>query len=129
MACVLGTNAKHTAAVTEEGVLFTWGRGDGFQLGLNARDHELLPCRVGGSEVFGSPVVLAAAGSQHSAATTEDGALWTWGHCHLGHGDRQSRTRPTEMNAQVFAGAPVLMVNTIYCYIADILFTLSRYDT
>ena len=44
--------------------------------------------------------MAAAAGSQHSAAVTEDGALWTWGYGsdgQLGHGDHQSRLVPTEV--------------------------------
>jgi hypothetical protein len=51
--------------------------------------------RVGGPDVFdGSRVVIVAAGECHSAATTEDGALWTWGegdNGRLGHGDDEAR--------------------------------------
>ena len=48
----------------------------------------------------GARVVAAAAGVSHSAAVTEDGALWTWG-CgedgRLGHGDQEHRFVATEV--------------------------------
>ena len=50
--------------------------------------------RVGAGAFGGARIVAAAAGRSHSAAVTEDGALWTWGDGddgQLGHGDHQSR--------------------------------------
>ena len=83
---MVSCGAHHTLAVSEDGSLWSWGKGDDGALGLNAREHRLLPTRVGGAEVFGSRVVLSAAGSCkngqsgsfHSGCVTEDGAVWTW---------------------------------------------------
>ena len=51
------------------------GRSDKGQLGLGeAYGHNMLPAYVGGREVFdGEPVIMAAAGTQHSAGVSKDG--------------------------------------------------------
>jgi len=51
-----------TLVVTEDGVVCAMGRGSEGQLGLNNHEHQLLPARVGGREVFDAPMVLVAAG-------------------------------------------------------------------
>ena len=66
-----------TLVVTEDGGVCAWDRGS--VLGLNSREHQLLPARVGGREVFHAPMVLVAAGAGHSAGVAADGTLWTWG--------------------------------------------------
>ena len=109
--------AFHVAAVTEDGELFTWGRGMDAQLATGGLANELLPRRIG--LLGGFRVVAAAAGHSHTAAVTEDGALWTWG-CGratglmdnfsewevpkqgslLGHGDKEERWVPTVVSVQ-----------------------------
>ena len=92
----------HTLVVTRDGALWACGQGEYGQLGLNDEivsdadsDDELFApvldsdrpsfARVGAGEFGdhvafgGASVVVAAAGHNHSAAVTEDGALWTWG--------------------------------------------------
>ena len=63
----------------EEDVVWAFGSGGARQLGLNTRDHQSVPARVGGLEMFGSGARAIAAGQSHSAVITADGALWTWG--------------------------------------------------
>jgi alpha-tubulin suppressor-like RCC1 family protein len=82
----------HTLVVTQDGALWVCGRGYDGQLGLSdlASRHSFE--RVGAGAFGGARVVAAAAGDLHSAAVTEDGALWTWGsgyHGRLGHGNRK----------------------------------------
>ena len=56
-----------TVFVVENGAVYACGRGQYGQLGLNSREHQRLPTRVGGEEVHGgSPVLMVAA-----AACTE----------------------------------------------------------
>ena len=53
---------------------------------------------MGAGAFDGARVMAAAAGLDHSAAVTEDGALWSWGHgryARLGHGDEEDRLVPT----------------------------------
>ena len=74
----------HTLVVTQEGALWACGYGLNGQLGLNDVASRLVFERVGSGAFGGARVVAAAAGEAHSAAVTEDGAMWTWG-----RGDRK----------------------------------------
>ena len=66
--------------------------------------------RVGPGEFGGARIVAAAAGASHSAAVTEDGALWTWGagqYGRLGHGNEEHFFVPTEVSGAVFGGGRI----------------------
>ena len=78
-----------SAAVTQEGDLLTWGKGNDAQLGLNARDDKLLPTPVSALKSGDGCVcvVMVACGYFHSAAVAEDGVLYTWGAGALGRYD------------------------------------------
>jgi alpha-tubulin suppressor-like RCC1 family protein len=103
-----------TAFVVENGAVYACGRGQYGQLGLNSREHQRLPARVGGEEVHGgSPVLMVAACGLHRATLTEDGAIWTCGRGsegQLGHGDAQDRLLPTRLGPEAFGGLPVVLV-------------------
>jgi alpha-tubulin suppressor-like RCC1 family protein len=94
----------HTLVVTQDGGLWACGAGEDGQLGLNNEENRLVFERVGGNTgvAFGAArVVAAAAGGDHSAVVTGDGALWTWGSGgdgRLGHGDGECRLVPTEVS-------------------------------
>ena len=60
-----------TLVVTEDGGVCAWGLGQEGQLGINSREHQLLPARVGGCEEFHAPMVLVAAGGAHAAGVAE----------------------------------------------------------
>tara|TARA_B100001142_G_scaffold325496_1_gene379190 strand:+ start:133 stop:1521 length:1389 start_codon:yes stop_codon:yes gene_type:complete len=80
----------HTLVVTHDGALWACGEGWYGQLGLNDKNERHVFERVGVGAFGGARVVAAAAGKDHSAAVTEDGALWTWGNGYagqLGHGN------------------------------------------
>jgi RCC1 and BTB domain-containing protein len=97
----------HTLVVTQEGALWACGRGDHGQLGLNDRESRHAFVRVRLGEFGGARIVAAAAGDYHSAAVTEDGALWTWGQGNdgqLGHGDEENRLVPTEVSGAGLGG-------------------------
>ncbi|KAE8696895.1 auxin-induced protein 5NG4-like [Hibiscus syriacus] len=79
----IATSGTHTAAVTETGDLYAWGRdeGDG-RLGLG-------PCRGpnegGGLSIpskvkeLSTPIAAVSCGGFFTMALTEDGQLWNWG--------------------------------------------------
>ena len=96
-----------TVLVTEKGNVWAFGSGDAGQLGLGNYSHSPLPALVGGCEVFGEKVVMMAAGQDHTACVTKDGAIWSWG-CslrgELGHGDDEPRQRPGTTPVMIAAG-------------------------
>ena len=103
----------HTATVTEDGGLWTWGAGDDGQLGHALLEHSLLPALVGGLEMLAACFVMLAAGMWHSAALSSDGVVWTWSGgvsgC-LGYGKVQARSTPTRLDKAAFGGSAVVMV-------------------
>ena len=53
-------------------------------------------------------------GHLHSAITTEDGRLFTWGdglQGRLGHGDEDPKLAPTQVPTEAFGGWPVVLVD------------------
>tara|TARA_Y100000389_G_scaffold64397_1_gene60455 strand:+ start:3783 stop:5207 length:1425 start_codon:yes stop_codon:yes gene_type:complete len=97
----------HTLVVTQDGALWASGNGHRGRLGLDDRQDRQVFERVG-AEAFGSTrVVSAAAGRYHSAAVTEDGALWTWGEGYsgqLGHGDLDDHWVPVRVTLATCIG-------------------------
>ncbi|KAI9908408.1 hypothetical protein PsorP6_004336 [Peronosclerospora sorghi] len=77
----------HTAALTNLGRVFAWGRGDSGQLGIGSawlkdtNDESLMgvssPHLLHGFD--GDKVVQVACGAFHSAAVTEKGHVYSWG--------------------------------------------------
>lgn len=72
----------HSAAVTLDGKLFTWGHGRGGRLGHGNEDVCMLPTLVQG--LANQAVVDVAASETHTAALTADGELYTWGRGRFG---------------------------------------------
>lgn len=70
-----------TAAITQGGVLWTFGQGDSNQLGHGDTgdcSNQVLPREV--EDAFdGLSVVNCSICDGHMAAVTEDGSVWTWG--------------------------------------------------
>lgn len=114
----LSCGGKHTIALTENGEVFTWGRGEFGRLGHRDQEHRVFPLMVTG---FPDPIRAIAGGGYHSMAVTERGELYAWGHNEhgrLGLGSSQLFvTSPTLVNqtsasskhriyvSQIFAGA------------------------
>jgi alpha-tubulin suppressor-like RCC1 family protein len=94
---------EHTLVVTEDGGLWACGNGQYGRLGHNDVRHRHEFERVQAGAFGDARVVAAAAGYKHSAAVTEDGALWTWG-CggsgQLGHGDGNQEPLPNKVTTE-----------------------------
>ncbi|KAJ6792815.1 ultraviolet-B receptor UVR8-like [Iris pallida] len=97
----LATSGAHTAAVTDSGELYTWGRdeGDG-RLGLGSgggpgEGGSLgIPSKVKALPV---PVVSVCCGGFFTMVLTAEGQLWNWGansNFELGRGNNVSSWRP-----------------------------------
>jgi hypothetical protein len=86
----------HTAVVTDNGWLFTFGEGGFSRLGHGTHAGELMPRRVLGA-LSGLRVVQVSASIYHTVAVTADGELYTFG-CgesgRLGHGSDVDELAP-----------------------------------
>ena len=105
----------HSAAVSERGNAWTWGRGIAGQLGLGDTRRRLVPNILEGSSFGSSPVTVISCGLHFTAAVTEEGAVWTWGKGgagQLGLGDRENRLQPTRVwrGAAGLGGSRVALV-------------------
>jgi alpha-tubulin suppressor-like RCC1 family protein len=89
----------HSLVLARAGTVFTWGYGQGGQLGHGNTDHQLVPKQV---ETL-TNVTDIAAGDHHSLAVVEGGAVYTWGNNEYGqlglgdHGQGTERNVPTEV--------------------------------
>ena len=63
----------HTAAITKDGSLYTWGCNEFGQLGDGTNVNRLSPVRIMIN------VFAVSAGFKHTMAITNDGTLYTWG--------------------------------------------------
>ncbi|TMW60576.1 hypothetical protein Poli38472_000618 [Pythium oligandrum] len=116
----LSCGGAHTAALTDEGDVYMWGRCDSGQLGVGAkwiRDaggegalYVSTPHRVDGFN--GEKVVQVACGAFHSAAITESGAVYIWGKEDYGMlGVGQTSDIHTPQRLEFFDSKPALRVS------------------
>jgi len=75
------TSFYSSAALTEDGSVYTWGYGYNGQLGLgDGRDEAMTPELVTfPGKPADDPVLEIALGGEHVLARTESGELWVWG--------------------------------------------------
>lgn len=93
----------HTILLTEDGNIYSWGRGDYGQLGHGNTNNNIVPTAI---EVFknlpeDNRVVQISSGDNHCTAVTQQGDVYTWGFgemCQLGHGPDQDKLTPTKIN-------------------------------
>ncbi|KAH9322498.1 hypothetical protein KI387_017137 [Taxus chinensis] len=96
----VASSGAHTAAITESGELYTWGRDEGEgRLGLGSEggpDEGVLasPAKVKALPV---PVAAISCGGFFTLALTSEGQLWSWGgnsNYELGRGNKGNDWRP-----------------------------------
>ncbi|XP_062009752.1 uncharacterized protein LOC133726254 [Rosa rugosa] len=105
----------HTAALSEDGEVYTWGLGSMGQLGhcsLQSADKELLPRRVVALDAIFMKDV--ACGGVHTCAVTQKGALYAWGGSRAGQLGLGPETgffscNPNE-SASFFRNIPALVI-------------------
>lgn len=68
-------NDSHTAAVKNDGTVWTWGGNSYGQLGDGTTITKTTPVQVAGL----TGVIAISTGSYHTAALKNDGTVWTWG--------------------------------------------------
>ncbi|XP_063566125.1 probable E3 ubiquitin-protein ligase HERC4 isoform X8 [Gorilla gorilla gorilla] len=95
----------HTAALTKEGGVFTFGAGGYGQLGHNSTSHEINPRKV--FELMGSIVTEIACGRQHTSAfVPSSGRIYSFGlggNGQLGTGSTSNRKSPFTVKGNWYA--------------------------
>jgi alpha-tubulin suppressor-like RCC1 family protein len=88
---------SHSIAVTVEGGLYAWGKGQAMGHGGDHTTQCLVPTKVTGGGIGEAVVVQVAAGDYHSMAKTVSGELYAWGKGdsgQLGHGGKEHLAVP-----------------------------------
>nr|XP_002745648.3 E3 ISG15--protein ligase HERC5 [Callithrix jacchus] len=95
----LACGGSHTALLTQDGLLFTFGAGKHGQLGHNSTQNELRPCLV--AELAGNRVTQIACGRWHTLAYVSDlGKVFSFGsgkEGQLGNGGTRDQLIPLPM--------------------------------
>lgn len=74
----------HSAAVTADGDVYTWGDGFCGQLGHGDKRPQVLPKQVQQGGLEDECVMTISCGSRHTLAVTEEGDVFSWGLGHFG---------------------------------------------
>eukprot|EP00961_Rhodomonas_salina_P255249 3449690-Rhodomonas_salina.1 len=101
----------HTAALLENGTLYTWGSGEYGRLGHGDEIRQAVPKLV--EALQGKSVTFVACGGFHTAVIIEGGNVMTWGGGYfgqLGHGDETDRRSP-----KMVKGLQQCVANTVAC--------------
>ena len=72
----------HSLALTDDGMVYAWGRNDTGQLGNNATTDAMLPVAVTvtGTPMNNKTIIEIASGGRHSLAIDSSGKVYAWGH-------------------------------------------------
>lgn len=98
--CFLSAGQHQTAALTEDGRVFTFGRAAHGRLGHgdSGGTNEDTPRLV--EELLGEKVVRISGGYNHMACCTEKGELWTWGRNSTGQLGRKKTKYPAKVELE-----------------------------
>lgn len=89
----------HSAAVTADGDLYTWGDNFCGQLGIGSKRPEVSPKQVEHGGLEDEVVSHVSCGARHTLAVTEDGDVYSWGLGHYGVLGRSFTTYEHEPDA------------------------------
>ena len=91
-----GSRDAQTLALTDEGLVYSWGDGDFGKLGRGGSEGCSVPQNV--EKLNGVGICQIECGAQFSLALSKSGLVWTWGkgdYYRLGHGNDQHVRKPT----------------------------------
>ncbi|XP_064294379.1 E3 ubiquitin-protein ligase HERC2 isoform X5 [Phalacrocorax carbo] len=71
--------STYSAAITAEGELYTWGRGNYGRLGHGSSEDQTIPVLVTGLKGLKVIDVSCGSGDAQTLAVTENGQVWSWG--------------------------------------------------
>ncbi|CAN6461826.1 unnamed protein product [Victoria cruziana] len=93
----VAAGTSYALAVTEDGVVYSFGYGSNFCLGHGDQHNELRPRAIHSFKRKNVHVLRVSAGDEHAVALDSSGYVYTWGkgYCGaLGHGDEIDKTTP-----------------------------------
>ncbi|XP_050369480.1 ultraviolet-B receptor UVR8 isoform X2 [Argentina anserina] len=93
----IAAGPSYVLAVTENGVVYSFGTGSNLCLGHGEQHDEFQPRAIQSLKRKGIHVVRVSAGDEHAVALDSSGFVYTWGkgYCGaLGHGDEIDKTIP-----------------------------------
>ncbi|RLN04152.1 ultraviolet-B receptor UVR8-like [Panicum miliaceum] len=89
----------HSTALTNEGEVYAWGRGEHGRLGFgDDKSSHMVPLKV--ELLAGEDIVQVSCGGTHSVALTRDGRMFSYGrgdHGRLGYGRKVTTGHPLEV--------------------------------
>ncbi|KAK7486952.1 hypothetical protein BaRGS_00021768, partial [Batillaria attramentaria] len=95
-----GSRDAQTLALTDYGIVYSWGDGDFGKLGRGGSEGCSVPHAV--ERLTGQGVIQIECGAQFSLALTKSGQVWTWGkgdYFRLGHGTDAHVRKPQLVEA------------------------------
>jgi hypothetical protein len=101
----------HSAVVTTDGDVYTWGDGFCGQLGHADKRPQPTPQQVTRGGLDEECVLSVTCGARHTIAITEEGEVFTWGLGHFGVLGRVSNCLPACLVVQCFLSACCV----VYC--------------
>jgi alpha-tubulin suppressor-like RCC1 family protein len=96
----IAAGCHHSLALTASGEVWAWGESAQGELGDGTTTLSTRPAPVHVSALDGLQITALAAGGQHSAALTRDGAVYAWGDNRsgqLGTGDTAQHATPVRL--------------------------------
>ena len=112
-AVMVACGCVHTAVVTEDGGVYTFGCGKGGRLGHGDEENQLTPRRVPAAAFNCERVVMVAAGEMHTVALNEGGHSYTWGFGNsgqLGHNRVERERAPRQVDPRRLGGEKAVFV-------------------
>ncbi|MBA0739277.1 hypothetical protein Gogos_012563 [Gossypium gossypioides] len=94
------TTKEESLTVKRTEMPLIWGRNQNGQLGLGTTEDSPVPQKIKAFQ--GISIKMVAAGAEHTAAISKEGALYGWGwgrYGNLGLGDRNDRLVPEKVSA------------------------------
>eukprot|EP01113_Clastostelium_recurvatum_P015278 TRINITY_DN1847_c0_g1_i2.p1 TRINITY_DN1847_c0_g1~~TRINITY_DN1847_c0_g1_i2.p1 ORF type:complete len:799 (-),score=177.11 TRINITY_DN1847_c0_g1_i2:50-2446(-) len=109
----IGAGYGYNAAVTDTGLVFTWGFNEKGQLGLGHRFNQESPAHVAALSKEDIRIVQVACGSQHTLFLSDKGEIYSCGlgvFGQLGHGDLDDLLYPKALHKAFERWGPVLQI-------------------
>ena len=112
----LSCGQYHTAGVSTQGKLYTWGSGKWGQLGHGVRLDERFPRKVEAEKSKVGSFVRVACGDRHTAVVNDEGRVITFGsgqHGQLGHGNGSDQLRPVMIDDEEVNGKSAMCKHVV----------------